>query len=103
MRYRSPAIDLWTEDGIVVQIRVHDGYRGKLLGVVGVGSSLADIEVQLGEWLEDIDSELLLIDGVSGIGFDVRDRATISWGQQDLDTSALIVDRFYVFPPDGQG
>lgn len=70
-RYRSAMVDLWVREAIVDQIMVHDGYRGKLLDTIGLGSTLADIERQIGAWEEDEEDNLVLRD-LPGVGFEIE-------------------------------
>ena len=57
--YRSAMVDLWVIKGKVAQIMVHDGYRGKLMGKIGLGSTFADIERYIGAWEEDEEDNLV--------------------------------------------
>lgn len=70
-RYRSTMVDIWEENGVVVQVMVHDGYRGKLMGAVGLGSTVAELEAQLGEWEEDEEDNLVL-SNFPGMSFEVE-------------------------------
>ncbi|HLK60122.1 MAG TPA: hypothetical protein VKU00_26410 [Chthonomonadaceae bacterium] len=45
------AIWLFDEAGIVDQICVWDGYRGKIAGVIGIGSRIAEVEATFGPLL----------------------------------------------------
>src|SRR5713101_47643 len=49
-RYRSAMVDVWVTKGKVETIMVHDGYRGKLMDKIGLGSTFADIERHIGAW-----------------------------------------------------
>lgn len=71
MRYRSAMVDLWVEAGIVYQIMVHHGYAGKLLGSIGLGSTIADIETRIGPWGED-EEDNLVIQNLPGFCFAVE-------------------------------
>jgi len=70
-RYRSAMVDVWAKNGIVDQIMVHDGYRGKLKGIIGLGSTIADIERYIGSWEED-DEDNLVIRDLPGVGFEIE-------------------------------
>ena len=70
-RYRSSMVDLWVKDGIVYQIMVHDGYRGKLMGKIGLGSTIADVEMHIGAVEED-DEDNLVIRDLPGVGFEIE-------------------------------
>lgn len=60
MRYRSAMVDLWIKAGIINQIMVHDGYAGKLLESIGLGSTIADIEAHIGPCEEDEEDNLVI-------------------------------------------
>jgi hypothetical protein len=61
-RYRSAMVDVWVIEGRVEQIMVHDGYRGKLMGKIGLGSTFADSERHIGAWEEDEEDNLVIRD-----------------------------------------
>lgn len=69
-RYRSPAVDLWEEDGCIVQIMVHSEYQGKLDSKIGIGSTVADIQHLYGQCEEDEDDNLIIKE-IPGLYFDV--------------------------------
>ena len=94
--YTSAAIDLWVKDGKVHQIGVHDGYRGKLRGVIGVGSTLAELAVQVGVWDEDDDGELVVL-GLPGLCFDVD---ALLRGTPDPGLEYAPIAWLFVFPVD---
>lgn len=62
IRYRSATVDVWAIVGRVEMIMVHDGYRGKLMGKIGLGSTFADIERYIGAWEEDEEDNLVIRD-----------------------------------------
>ena len=70
-RYRSEMVDVWVKEGKVEQIMVHDGYRGKLMGTIGLGSTLADIERHIGAWEED-EEDNLVIRNLPGVMFELE-------------------------------
>ena len=70
-RYRSAMVDLWVKEGIVEQIMVYDGYRGKLMETIGLGSTIADIERQIGAVEED-EEDNLVIRGFPGLCFEIE-------------------------------
>ncbi len=70
-RYRSAMVDVWVIKGKVEQIMVHDGYRGKLMGKIGLGSTFADIERHIGAWEEDEEDNLVIRD-FPGLFFEVE-------------------------------
>lgn len=58
LEYASVAI--WVRNGVVDQIGVSEGYRGKLSGVIGIGSSIADVDRALGTVIEDDEDNLIV-------------------------------------------
>lgn len=70
-RYRSAMVDVWAIGGKVAQIMVHDGYRGKLMGKIGLGSTIADIERHIGAVEEDEDDTLVIRD-FPGLFFEIE-------------------------------
>lgn len=70
-RYRSAMVDLWVRDGIVDQIMVYSDYRGKLMDIIGLGSTIADIEMHIGTMEED-DEDNLVIRDLPGVGFEIE-------------------------------
>jgi hypothetical protein len=57
--------------GRVEQIMVHDGYRGKLMGKIGLGSTFADIERHIGAVEEDEEDNLVSRD-CPGLVFEIE-------------------------------
>jgi hypothetical protein len=96
--YRSAAIDLWVKDGVVHQVGVHDGYRGKLLSAVGIGSTLLDIKAYIGAWTENDEDALVLVD-FPGICFDIDAvlRGTLEASITDLRHTPI--SRIFVYAP----
>lgn len=70
-RYRSEMVDLWVRDGIVDQIMVHNGYRGKLMDKIGLGSTIADVEMYIGPVEEDEEDNLMIRD-LPGLFFEIE-------------------------------
>jgi hypothetical protein len=70
-RYRSAMVDLWVKEGIIDQIMVHSGYRGKIMNSIGVGSTMMDIEMQIGAWEED-EEDNLVIRNLPGLCFEIE-------------------------------
>lgn len=60
--YRSVMVDLWEGDGRVVQVRVHGPYAGRCLGRIGIGSTLAEVEAELGPVVENADGDYMIAD-----------------------------------------
>lgn len=86
-RYCSSNIDLWVKDDLIWQIMVHDGYAGKVLGKIGVGSTLASVEKLLGPVVVIADS--LVVKGVPGVSFEPQS-----------DSPASPITEIYVWEPD---
>jgi hypothetical protein len=98
-RYRSEHVDLWERDGIVRQIGVHGGYRGKLMDRITLGASIAEIETWIGECCED-EEDYLAIKGLPGLCFDAQ--GDFPPAPEGVDFShpavrAVRVTAFYVF------
>ena len=70
-RYRSAMVDIGVIKGKVEQIVVHDGYRGKLMGKIGLGSTIADIERHIGAVEEDEEDNLVIRD-FPGLVFEIE-------------------------------
>jgi hypothetical protein len=70
-RYRSAMVDLGVIKGKVEQIMVHDGYRGKLVGTIGLGATIADIERYIGLVEEDEEDNLVIRD-IPGLVFEIE-------------------------------
>ena len=70
-RFNSVMVDLCEEDGVITQIMVHDGYRGTYAGVIGLGSTLFDVERFIGPWFEDEVDEFE-IQGIAGMCFEIE-------------------------------
>jgi hypothetical protein len=70
-RYRSEMVDFWDRDGLVDQVMVHHGYRGKMMGKIGLGSTIADAEELIGPVGED-DEDNLVIEGIDGLVFEIE-------------------------------
>jgi hypothetical protein len=70
-RYRSAMVDVWETKGKVETIMVHDGYRGKLMGEIGLGSTVADIERHIGAVEED-EEDNLVIRECPGLFFEIE-------------------------------
>lgn len=93
--YRSAMVDLWIEEGIIIQIMVHGAYRGKLKNVIGLGSTLADIEAHIGDWQED-EEDNFVIPGLPGLCFEV---AGYFPNLEDPALRSAPIDRICVFKP----
>ena len=69
--YHSASVDVSHRDGRVSQITVHGGYRGRLRGAVGLGSTPAEIACAIGPWVE-VDADVYGIAGLPGFAFGVE-------------------------------
>ncbi|MBB3907321.1 hypothetical protein [Anoxybacteroides rupiense] len=59
------------ETNTVTQISVYGDFRGTFKNVIGIGSTLADVERYIGRWEEELDVYILPDD--PGICFELRD------------------------------
>ncbi len=81
---RAPRIEIgpvvvWLTEGIVYQVGTRAGYRGQVLGTgIGLGSSLADVERELGRVLED-EEDNLIVEGCAGLVLE-----TEAWSGESL-------------------
>lgn len=71
--YKFGAVWVWSQDEIVDQIAVFEGYTGTLPSGVGLGMSLAEVQLRMGLVVEDWD-DTLRVEGSDGWCFD-----TSSW------------------------
>ena len=67
-----PSVTIWVKDGVVCQIGVRAGYRGKLDGVLSIGSTIADVIELLGDVTED-DCDNLVVTGRPGWCFETAE------------------------------
>lgn len=69
--YRLGCIDLWAEEDVITQIGVSFGYQGRLNGTISIGSSLSEMEADVGGIiLGEIGS--LAISNLDGFCFSVK-------------------------------
>lgn len=70
-RYTAEQVSLWVDaEGSIEQIAVKAGYRGKLLGTVGLGMTIADLERLIGSVAVD-GEDALSIFGLWGLCFEL--------------------------------
>ena len=69
--FRSASVDLSHRDGHISQITVHDSYRVRLRGAVGLGSTPAEIARAIGPW-EEVDADIYGIASLPGLAFGVE-------------------------------
>lgn len=98
-RYRFGSVDLWDRNGRIDQIGVYEGYRGKLAGVVGIGSHAHEIGTAFGQIIEDDDYNLT--SGKPGWCFEVEDGIHLE-DPVRLSQSAVIALFVFVIPPEPQ-
>jgi hypothetical protein len=70
--YALGAVTLWARDGHINQIGVSDGYRGKIAGLIGVGSTLAELHNAFGSITGD-DEDNLVVDSLPGCCFETEE------------------------------
>lgn len=81
---RRPRVEIgpvvvWLSEGIVHQVGARAGYRGLVLGTgIGLGSSLADVERELGRVVED-EEDNLVVEGCPGLVLE-----TEAWSGESL-------------------
>jgi len=55
------SVQIWLRAGRVDQIGVRKGYRGRLNGTIGIGSSIRDVEAAIGPVSEDEEDNLIVL------------------------------------------
>jgi hypothetical protein len=81
-RVEMGPIVVWLSKGFVHQVGAREGYRGSVLGTgIGLGSSLADVERELGRVVED-DEDNLVVEGWGGLLLE-----TEAWSGDSLRTN----------------
>jgi hypothetical protein len=71
-KYVFDSITVWAETGRVQQVGVRAPYSGLLLDAIGIGSTIADVERQLGVVSEDDDDNLIVAE-LPGWCFETED------------------------------
>jgi hypothetical protein len=92
-RLRFGTVDLWVQDNRIGQIGLFKGYRGKIGGKVGLGSTLARIEDLWGPIRNDSDGNLTVL-RLPGWCFEF---AGHEWGSPPPADLHLKVSEIYVF------
>jgi hypothetical protein len=69
--YKSESINFWTNKGFIDQIMAYEKYEGKLFEVIGIGSTIRDIEKYISSVYEDYEDNLA-IEGIKGLCFEVQ-------------------------------
>jgi hypothetical protein len=72
IRYDFGPISIWEANGRIKQLRVSEGYRGKLDGVVGIGTTVAEVESHFGKAVEEDEEDSLIVQGVDGWCFETE-------------------------------
>ena len=62
----SGVIRIWAKKGIVTQIGVYSGYRGKLQSAIPIGSTIADVEDYFGCPIEEDEEDNLIVPNSRG-------------------------------------
>jgi hypothetical protein len=70
-RWDFGPVRLWVRAGIVEQIGVREGYRGKVDDTVTIGATLSEIQERVGTVVED-DEDNLIVEGYPGWCFETE-------------------------------
>lgn len=70
-KYELGAVTFWAREGRIDQIGVTSGYRGKIAGQIGVGSTLAELQSAFGPVTED-DEDNLVVESLPGCCFETE-------------------------------
>ena len=95
IRYRSAIVDLWVENGVIVQIMVHGRFHGLIQGRIGLGSTLAEIEDNFGSCEED-EEDNLVINGLPGLCFEIDGSFA---DLKNRSARHAVIKEIYVFHP----
>ncbi len=97
LRYEFGPISLWVgQNNRIEQIGLYKGYVGLLFNKIKIGSTIDDIQKNLGKVFED-ENDSLVIESLSGLCFETED--WISSRQANPDTSLKITE-ICIFDPD---
>lgn len=62
----------WIDDSNkIYQITVFDGFEGRFLNKIGIGSTLKDVETFIGKWQDNLD--VYVLPSYEGICFELKD------------------------------
>jgi hypothetical protein len=86
-------ISVWEARGRIERIRVSEGYRGRLDGIIGIGTTIADVERHFGKPVEEDEEDNLVVQGLDGWCFETEPWAAPS-GSPRENSSALITELF---------
>src|SRR5262249_59304331 len=70
--YHAESVTLYVENRMIRQVAVHSGYRGRLRGVIGPDSTIAEVETQVGTVVVEDDEVHFSIAGVEGLCLQVK-------------------------------
>ena len=90
--YDSDNVRIMIYKNIILEITVFGNYQGKILGSIGIGSTLEDVERLLGPWEED-DDDQLVVRGLAGLYLEVY------WPMWDPAFATKPISEFTVFDP----
>lgn len=96
-RYDFGEVCLWESRGVIDQIGIVHGYTGKISEKIGVGSTLKELESELGEISEDEDDNLI-VEGLLGVCFE-SDAFKTMGGTDKSDSSKIIGIYVYIEKP----
>ncbi|HET9914930.1 MAG TPA: hypothetical protein VFQ13_23780 [Anaerolineales bacterium] len=93
-KFSFGSVELWVEDGRVIQIGVRAGYEGTLHSTIGIGSTIAEVQSAIGEVIED-DEDNLVVPNEDGWCFE-----TEVWqnGEKVEDNLSSRISAILVYP-----
>jgi hypothetical protein len=93
VKFELGAVTIWTTDNLIEQIRVGSGYEGLLLGKVGIGSTLFEVEKEFRSSVQEDEGDNLVVLGVPGLCFE-----TETWnGHEVKDNLDSRITHIFVF------
>lgn len=94
-RHDFGPISIWEARGRVEQIRLSEGYRGMLDGIIGIGSTIAEVERHFGRPVEEAEEDELVVQDFDGWCFETEGWALPSGTPRD--NSSARVTKLFVF------
>lgn len=84
-----PNYKFWIDksSNIIYQISVYDNLEGRFLGIIGIGSTLKDVEEHIGKWVQEFDT--YTVPHYPGICFELVDED--DWEQQSAPIEFISV------------